>query len=319
MEPTDSGATADRPSRGHSEDYFGDYRNFWWNDDFLELMAKRLGWERRRRVLDVGCGAGHWTRTIARHLPAAATIVAIDRDPAWAKPSADWIETIAARGLNVRICEGDAATLPFPDAAFDFVTCQTVLIHLSDPLRALKEMLRVLEPGGLLLCIEPDNFGIWSAQSSLSGRRRLEEEAAHFQFSLAQQRGRIALGLGNLSLGGLLPQLFTEAGAVDVRTYLSDRTIPLVAPYARDEQRALIGDVEQWFAEGVDFSMEQARRLFLAGGGKAEEFDRLWKIELGARAAYQDAVRKGTYTAANGTLMYLVSGKKPEAAPVIQG
>jgi hypothetical protein len=65
--------------------------------------------------------------------------------------------------------------------------------------------------------------------------------------------------------------------------------------------------------------MEQARRLFLAGGGKAEEFDRLWKIELGARAAYQDAVRKGTYTAANGTLMYLVSGKKPEAAPVIQG
>lgn len=307
-----------KPGRGHSQDYFGGHRDFWWNEDFIALMAKRLGWERYRRLLDVGCGAGHWTRTIAPHLAKGAAIVAVDRDPAWAKTSASWIESMSARGLNVSVREGDAMKLPFPDASFDFVTCQTVLIHLSDPRAALREMLRVLEPGGLLLCVEPDNFGIWSAQSSLSGARPLEEEAAHFQFALAQQRGRIALGIGNLSLGGLLPQLLAEAGAVNLRTYLSDRAIPLVAPYAGDEQRALIEDVERWFATGADFSIEHAQRLFLAGGGKPEDFDRLWKIELAARAAYLDALRQGTYTAANGTLMYLVAGRKPEAATMVQ-
>ena len=49
----------------------------------------------------------------------------------------------------------DAKTLPFPDASFDLVTCQTLLIHLADPSAVIAEMARVARPGGLVLAAEP--------------------------------------------------------------------------------------------------------------------------------------------------------------------
>lgn len=301
---------ASAPATPHSQDYFGDSRNSWWNDDFVALMAQRLGWARRTRVLDVGCGAGHWTRTIAPHLAANATITAVDRDPVWSDGNVAWARKLTEQGTTVAIHAGDVTALPFPDSAFDFVTCQTVLIHVADPRRALREMLRVLAPGGLLLCVEPDNFGIWSSHTSLSGLRPVEAEAALFTFALTQQRGRHALGLGNLSLGGILPQLFAEVGAVRVRTFLSDKAIPLVPPYVTEGERALIADIERWFTSGQDFTVEHARKLFLAGGGADWEFDALWQAELAARNDYREAVRNRTYAQAGGGLMYLVSGER---------
>jgi len=49
----------------HSEDYFGEQRDFWWNADFLELMARRLNFSSIHSVLDVGCGQGHWGQLLA--------------------------------------------------------------------------------------------------------------------------------------------------------------------------------------------------------------------------------------------------------------
>ena len=45
-----------RTEDSHSAEYFGDTRDFWWNADFLRLMARRLSFDRVGDVLDVGCG-----------------------------------------------------------------------------------------------------------------------------------------------------------------------------------------------------------------------------------------------------------------------
>ncbi len=52
-------------SKGHSEEYFGDFRDYWYNRDFLELMAKRWELEKVNTLLDVGSGQCHWTRTVS--------------------------------------------------------------------------------------------------------------------------------------------------------------------------------------------------------------------------------------------------------------
>src|ERR1700756_5701438 len=83
----------------HSAEYFGDTRDYWWNADFLALMAKRLAFDRMGDVLDVGCGIGHWSRLLARVLPHDARLQGVDRDPLWVETAG---ERAAAAGLAER-------------------------------------------------------------------------------------------------------------------------------------------------------------------------------------------------------------------------
>ena len=86
------------------------------------------------RVLDCGCGPGSITVGLAEHV-APGEVIGIDLDPthiALAQRRA------AAAGLaNVRFARADIYTLPFPDAAFDAVFCQSLLSHLREPAQAL--------------------------------------------------------------------------------------------------------------------------------------------------------------------------------------
>jgi ubiquinone/menaquinone biosynthesis C-methylase UbiE len=140
----------------HSADYFGDTRDFWWNHDFLKLMSARWNLVAVKSVLDVGCGVGHWGRCLAPFLSPESRWTGIDREP-------QWIEEARKRGTGVEhlaasFVVGEAERLPFPDGSFEMVTCQTVLIHVKDPLAVIREMIRVLVPGGLIVIVEPNNL-----------------------------------------------------------------------------------------------------------------------------------------------------------------
>src|ERR1700728_1657942 len=138
----------------HSAEYLGEYRDFWWNKDFLELMAKRWNLNRMQSVLDVGCGIGHWTQCLSEFLPANTKITGIDREQ-------EWVERAKEKTKNERnrfhYEVGSAEQIPFKEDSFDLVTCQTLLLHVYDVPKVLKEMYRVLKPGGLLVVAEPNN------------------------------------------------------------------------------------------------------------------------------------------------------------------
>jgi len=111
------------------------------------LAAAALDGEPGRRILDVGCGTGEYTREIARRT--GATVVALDVAPLLLARAR------ATMPANVRLVAGDIEALPFPSGAFDAVVGNAVLHHLRLD-RAIRELRRLLRPGGRFCFAEPN-------------------------------------------------------------------------------------------------------------------------------------------------------------------
>jgi len=125
-------------------------------------------------VLDVGCGQGIDVIEYAR---AGAHVTGVDLTPRHVELAR---QHISALGLRADIAEGDAESLPFADASFDRVSSNGVLHHTPDIEAALREVLRVLRPGGeaRILVYNRHSFHYWLSQVFWQGiyRRQLLQE-----------------------------------------------------------------------------------------------------------------------------------------------
>lgn len=102
------------------------------------------------RILDCGCGYGFTLRMLAELTE--ADLVGLDYDP----ERVAQVERDLARFPNVSVVQGDAQHLPFADDSFDHVVCSEVLEHLPDDAAAVREIARVLKPGGTAVFTVPD-------------------------------------------------------------------------------------------------------------------------------------------------------------------
>ena len=118
----------------------------------------RLGLRRGDAILDLGCGFGRHAFEAARR---GANVVALDA-------GRDEVEGVAATfaamldageleagALHTAAVQGDALHLPFPDGVFDRVICSEVLEHIPDDVGAMRELARVLRPGGTMAITVP--------------------------------------------------------------------------------------------------------------------------------------------------------------------
>ncbi|HEU0039109.1 MAG TPA: methyltransferase domain-containing protein [Verrucomicrobiae bacterium] len=298
----------------HSADQFGAQRDFWWHRDFLDLMATRWRLGEASSLADIGCGLCHWSRLLYPYLRAPARFVGVDREPRWVAEAPEQFRSAFPRVSPdlLAFAQGDATAIPLPDNSFDAVTCQTVLMHLARPLDALREMLRILRPGGLLVCVEPNNLWNHLAFNSLTADERVETIVRRFEFWLRYHRGKIASGEGDHSIGDLLPGYFVAAGLTDIAVHQSDRAAPLFPPYGTPAQRALIQQEQQWRDSATGpWDREELRRRVLGGGGTEAFFETVLAELLEKYQREQQAIAAGTFSTAGGTINYLVSGRKP--------
>jgi ubiquinone/menaquinone biosynthesis C-methylase UbiE len=107
-------------------------------------LQSAIGFEKTRglRVLEIGCGCGSEAERFVR---AGAYYTAVDLTNAALSITRRRFELANLEG---RFVQGDAENLPFPDSSFDFVYSHGVLHHTPDTPRAIREVHRVLSPGG---------------------------------------------------------------------------------------------------------------------------------------------------------------------------
>jgi SAM-dependent methyltransferase len=251
----------------HSAHDLNDTRDLWWNRDFLSLLAQRAGLAGVRRALDVGAGQGHWTRTIAGLLSPEARVTGVDREKAWVRRA---IEATAGDTL-FDVVQGDAQALPWPDATFELVTGQTLLTHVHEPANVVREMSRVLPPGGVILCAEPNNIG--QCVSPLVGDPHfdIEDVVALFRLQATCERGKHALGLGYNSIGEHLVRFLPSAFEL-LGVWNNDRCA-VVRHRVDHQHRAEVVDGFRVNADGFGWPRAEALRSYVAGGGDPNTFD----------------------------------------------
>lgn len=158
-----------------------------YREKILQLLPSDAG-----VTLDLGCGTGHLARMLASRSP---RLICVDQSPNMLERARVALEKADARTVEFRI--GALEHLPLRDGEADTVVASMILHHMPEPVVALREMHRVLRPGGTLLLAELDRHreevmrtefaDFWLGFSS----GRLERSLADAGFQVVEiERGR---------------------------------------------------------------------------------------------------------------------------------
>jgi ubiquinone/menaquinone biosynthesis C-methylase UbiE len=150
-------------------------------------------------VADLGCGTGEDVQALAVQVGPTGRAVGVDLS---ATMIATASERFGNRGSNVSFVQGDVQKLEFADGYFDTLRAERLLQHTHDPDRALREMVRVLKPGGRIV--------IWEADLDL-----LIIDAPDYETSRVMQRF-ICDSFLHGSIGHRLYRHFLELGLTNV-------------------------------------------------------------------------------------------------------
>ena len=295
----------------HSADHFGEARSYWWNEDFLALMAERLALDSCRTAADIGCGTGEMTFRLAPYLSSAASIVGLDREKSHLKKARQRARHLKQNdGKEFSFVAGDAAALPFEDGQFDLTLCQTLLIHTEDPLQVIREMKRVTAPGGYVVALEPNNL-----VPHLMFDRYVETDydindmLEMIEVRLRCEQGKKKLGQGFNSLGDVLPDLFAQAGLTELQVWQSDKALSLIPPYDTREKRVRAAQLVDWLENDQGgLGYDENLRYYRAGGGKKGTFGTYWHRVSMYKMSMLQLLKEQRFISAGGQLMYVVAG-----------
>lgn len=284
----------------HSFEYIEESRLQWWNADFLDLLAIRFELGKARDILEIGVGAGHWSRLLLKRVASEWTFRGLDIEEHWVQEAQRSLQKEfgiqSAERLECR--QGDAHSLPYPNQSFDLVTCQTVLMHLHDPIVALREMRRVLREGGSILCAEPINVINRFDFSTVTETVDTKSLVSLYRLWICFQRGIKNSSKGDHNIGAYLPALLASSGFRSLQAYTNDKAAVVSSPYAESDL------VSEWEDEGV--IRESAR----AGG--ADEGD----IATGLAALKQleelkrEQVIKGAFCQTGISALLVIGGRR---------
>jgi SAM-dependent methyltransferase len=137
-------------------------RHWWYRGrrNVIERVIADLRLPARARILDAGCGSGRNMIELARH----GTVSGIEL-------SDTSVDVARARGAG-EVIAGSVLEMPFDGDSFDLSVCLDVIEHLEDDLGALRELRRVLAPGGSLLVTVPAYQWLWSGHDEVNHHHR---------------------------------------------------------------------------------------------------------------------------------------------------
>jgi ubiquinone/menaquinone biosynthesis C-methylase UbiE len=288
-----------------------DTRKHIWRNDTIDKIAKWIGLRHGMRVLDVGCGLGYLGYTFWPYFKKTGRYVGVDintklildakrNSKIWAKRQPFFIT-------------GDVYKLPLASNSIDCVMCQTLLIHLKVPLNVLYEFFRVVKPGGVVICIEPDNLS-WRCNDSRS-ELSVTDRCLLYEYDLIWNRGHIKQGVGDYTIGAKMLHIMKKVGFKDLDVRLNDMVYFLEPPYdspVQQSQFKMLRNQVVGKKKGRKSWIEEEKKLYLAGGGKIRKFNRIMRIYNNQLAVMKRQVKNREYFRCLAGSFYIAKGTKPE-------
>src|SRR2546428_12351100 len=239
------------------------YRRFLETKPWIKQMHSTfLGLKPGMKIVDVGCGTGDFTRYLASLISGKCAIIGVDIRAANIRTAEKQTKKEGLAG-KITFRKGDAYNIPVEDGWADLVCCRTLLMHLTDPLKAVREMSRVARKGGTVAAFERGRFpdaiyvpnderltklAIRISESYVDGVRKLERK--HFD------------------IGNRLPTIFHEAGLRGIMAECQADT------YLTSDPRRRLEDVRDELAFYLA-TLKETKKLdvkaMLAGGGAWEK------------------------------------------------
>ena len=230
----------------------------------FDLLSPKPG----QRILEVGCGTGEDARNLAARVTPEGRVIALDKST---EMIAEAKKRSEGKGVPLEFVVGDTTDLDFESESFDACRIERTLVHVPDPARAIRELVRVLRGGGRLVAFEPDleAFVVDSAHRELT-RRILRFWCDGFQ---------------SVWIARHLSTLFQESGLLDV--YVEPHAV--VFDFSFANQLLISGTLERATEAGVLTASEAG--LWLADLERARDSGCFFCADMGFIVAGNKAQR----------------------------
>ena len=228
-------------------------------EEWAPRVADAAAIRRGQRVLDVACGTGVLTRAAAARTGSGGAVIGLDLSPRM-------LAIAESLSPNLTWRQGSADALPFPDESFDAVVSQFGLMFFPDPSSALREMMRVLVPGGRLA------VAVWASLSDTPAYAAEVELVERLAGAAAAAPLRAPFALGDVKR---LAEHFHAAGIAGATVSLQQGpgTFPSIRTMVELDLRVLLPMMDVVLDENVIAEIlrqaDVALRPFVTeGGGK---------------------------------------------------
>jgi ubiquinone/menaquinone biosynthesis C-methylase UbiE len=224
----------------------------WLNELYIDILNIRPG----QKIVDVGCGPGDFTRHLARLSNQKATILGIDSNEKSIRAA---IADTKKAGLSqsIRYKQGNVYTIPIEDDYADLTCCRTLLMHLTDPVEAVREMARVTRKGGAVVALEGGKMGAFYDPDDEEFSKIAERAYEAWVNGIRKLEGK------EFRIGEKLPGIFRKAGLSNIKAEVQ------ADAWLYSDPRRRLSDVKAELR--FDYSLFKERRrkdrkYLLAGG-----------------------------------------------------
>jgi len=254
----------------------------------------------RQKIVDVGCGLGDFTRFLARISNGNANVLGIDSNE---KSIRTAIADTMKEGLfQVSYKVGDVYKLPLDDGYADLTCCRTLLMHLKEPLAAIKEMARVTRTNGSIVAVERGKMVAYYDPNDEHYSTIAEQEYESFVNGIRRLEGK------EFWIGERLPGIFQKAGLSNIKAEIQ------ADAWLNTDPRRRLKDVKAHLRFDYSIFKERRRRdrkYLLAGGMSNEKITSYFnRLESRTKAFLTDDQKLRTDPSFYGDSFIIVSGTK---------
>src|SRR6266567_414348 len=163
-----------------------------------------------QKIVDVGCGTGDFTRYLAEIADVNATFLGLDSNEKAIKAAmADTNKAGLSKLVSFKV--GDVSKIPLENDYADLTCCRTLLMHLPDPLGAVREMARVTRLGGSVIAVEGGRMASLYDPNDEGYSKQAERAYSAWVDGIKRLEGK------EFKIGEKLPGIFCEAGLSGIK------------------------------------------------------------------------------------------------------